>query len=72
MTDRIDPERRAYLWVPPDARRLRGVVVGLQNMLEKPMFEDPTIRQACSDAQLGIVWIAPGFREQIPLLRIWI
>ncbi|MDF3058965.1 MAG: hypothetical protein K0R17_3180 [Rariglobus sp.] len=55
-----DPMRRAYLWVPPGATRLQGVIVGLHNMLEKPMFEDPTIRQACTDAGLGIVFISPG------------
>ena len=51
--------RRAYLWVPPDCRHLRGLLVGLQNMLEKPMFEDPEIRRACADSGLGIVWVAP-------------
>ncbi len=55
-----DPMRRAYLWVPPAATRLQGVIVGLHNMLEKPMFEDPAIRQACADAGLGIVFITPG------------
>lgn len=53
-------ERRAYLWIPPDCRHVRGLIIGLQNMLEKPMFEDPTIRQAAADEGLGIVWIAPG------------
>ena len=51
--------RRAYLWVPPDCRHIRGLLVGLQNMLEKPMFQDPEIRRACADSGLGIVWIAP-------------
>ena len=55
-----DPMRRAYLWVPPGLTRLQGVMVGLHNMLEKPMFEDPVIRQACADAGLGIVFITPG------------
>lgn len=55
-----DPQRRAYLWVPPGCTKLQGVVVGLHNMLEKPMFEDPVIRQACSDANLAIVFISPG------------
>jgi hypothetical protein len=53
-------ERRAYLWIPPDCLRVRGLVIGLQNMLEKPMFEDPAIRRAAADSGLGIVWIAPG------------
>jgi len=31
-------ERRAYLWIPPDCRRVRGVLIGLQNMLERDSF----------------------------------
>ncbi|HEX9046442.1 MAG TPA: hypothetical protein VF988_05390 [Verrucomicrobiae bacterium] len=53
-------ERRAYLWIPPACQHVRGLIIGLQNMLEKPMFEDATIRQAATDSSLGIVWIAPG------------
>lgn len=53
-------ERRAYLWIAPDCQRVRGLIIGLDNMLEKPMFEDPTIRQAAADSGLGIVWISPG------------
>ncbi|MEO5715855.1 MAG: autotransporter-associated beta strand repeat-containing protein [Luteolibacter sp.] len=55
-----DPQRRAYLWVPPGCAKLQGVMVGLHNMLEKPMFDDPVIRQACAEADLGIVFISPG------------
>ncbi len=57
-------ERRAYLWIPPDCQRVRGLIVGLQNMLEKPMFEDPAIRAAAAESGLGIVWIAPGSEGQ--------
>jgi hypothetical protein len=54
------PERRAYLWIPETCRQVRGVLLGLQNMKEQNMFEDPAIRQACADCNLAIVWIAPG------------
>lgn len=39
-----DVERRdgrAFLWIPERCRRLVGVVVGQQNMLEEPVFECP-------------------------------
>ncbi len=55
-----DSQRRAYLWVPPGCTKIQGVVLGLHNMLEKPMFDDPVIRQACADANLAIVFISPG------------
>ena len=55
-----DSQRRAYLWIPPGCTKVQGVMVGLHNMLEKPMFDDPAIRQACSDSNLAILFIAPG------------
>ena len=55
-----DSQRRAYLWIPPGCTKVQGVMVGLHNMLEKPMFDDPAIRQACADANLAILFIAPG------------
>ena len=53
-------ERRAYLWIPPDCHRVRGVLFGLQNMLERPMFEDPEIRSAVAAEDMAIVWVSPG------------
>jgi hypothetical protein len=53
-------DRRAYLWVPPDCQRVRGLLFGMQNMLEKPMFQDAGIRKAAAEADLGILWISPG------------
>jgi hypothetical protein len=58
-TESVSGTRRAYLWLPPDCQRVRGLLVGLQNMLERPVFEDPQIRRACAESGLGIVWIAP-------------
>lgn len=54
-----DPLRRAYLWVPPKVQRVRGVILGVQNMLEQPMFEDDIIRRAAADSGLAIVWLSP-------------
>ena len=53
-------KKRAYLWISPKCHRIRGLLVGLQNMLEEPAFADPIIRKACAQSGLGIVWIAPG------------
>ena len=55
-----DFERRAYLWVPPQCQHVRGIVVGLQNMLEKLMFQNGDFRDACAAADVAIVYIAPG------------
>jgi hypothetical protein len=54
------PDRRAFLWVPPDCKQVRGLVIACQNMLEKPLFERPAFRKACAENDLGIVMIFPG------------
>lgn len=59
-TWQYDSQRRAYLWIPPGCAKVQGVMVGLHNMLEKPMFDDPAIRQACTDANIAILFITPG------------
>jgi hypothetical protein len=52
--------RRAYLWIPPECRRVRGVILAMQNMLERPFMLDPTIRRTCAQEQLAEIWISPG------------
>lgn len=50
----------AYLWIPPAARRVRGLVVTQQNVGEQPFVEHPAIRGACSRKDLAIVWCCPA------------
>ncbi len=52
-------EITAFLWVPPNADRLRGVLVGGQILMEQPFARDPAIRQACTDEKLAIVFFSP-------------
>jgi hypothetical protein len=52
--------RRAYLWVPPDCPKVKGLVVACQNMLEEPLFDHPAFRAACAENGLGIVLIFSG------------
>jgi len=52
---------RAFLWIPPDCKQVRAVVVGQNNMIEQGILEHPVMRATL--AQLGIaeVFIAPIF-----------
>ncbi|MGH7951039.1 MAG: hypothetical protein ACREFE_03845 [Limisphaerales bacterium] len=52
---------RAFLWIPPDCKRVRAVVLGQYNMLEDPILQDREFRKTL--AQLGIaeILIAPTF-----------
>jgi hypothetical protein len=49
----------AFLWVPPEADRLRGALVGGQILMEQPFACDPQIRKACAEEKLAIVFFSP-------------
>jgi hypothetical protein len=51
--------RRAYLWVPPECKQVRGAVVAMANLLERTWLEDPLIREAATAECLAEVWIGP-------------
>jgi len=49
---------RAYLWVPPGAERIRGVLIGGQILMEEHFVADKDVRLACADEQLAIIYFA--------------
>ena len=53
----------AFLWIPQDCNRVRGVVIGQHNMSEETLFHHPSFREAMRDAGLAIVWITPGIDQ---------
>ena len=56
-------ERKAtgYLWIAPDCRRVRGVLVAGRNVPEHWLVGHPAIREACADSGLAILWCCPSF-----------
>lgn len=63
IPDVVSPETdgppRAFLWLPPDCRWLRGIVVGQHNMEEEPILEHPVFRTALRELGFGAIWISP-------------
>lgn len=49
----------AFLWIPPDCQRVRGVVVGQHNMEEEVILDHPVFRKALAELGLAAVWITP-------------
>ena len=45
----------AFLWIPPDADQLRGIVVCGTTLMESDFVRDPRIREACKAQKLAIV-----------------
>jgi hypothetical protein len=50
---------QALLWLPPRAGTLRGLLVGGQLGIELEIALAPSVRQACTDCSLGIVYFVP-------------
>ena len=50
----------ALLWLPAEARQIRGLVVSGQTLMEREMSRDPFIRQACAQQGVGILFMKTG------------
>lgn len=53
---------KAYLWIPPNCKHVKGVIVSLANLLERNWLEDPFVRRTAAEIGLGIIWIGPAQR----------
>ncbi len=53
-------EKTAFLWVPPQAAAIRGVVMGGMTLAEREAARDERLRRACADEQLAIVFLKCG------------
>ena len=53
---------RAYLWIPPAAKRVKSVVIGNDNMLEEPLFSNADFRRTLAAADVAIVFVTPGLQ----------
>ena len=52
---------RAFLWIPPDCRQVRAVVLAQNNMEEQSIIEHPVFRLAMSKLSFAIIWVSPSF-----------
>lgn len=50
----------AYLWIPPSAENVRGLIVTQQNVGEQPFVEHPAVRDVCVRNQFAILWCCPA------------
>jgi hypothetical protein len=50
----------AFLWLPPEAKQIRGVVVAGMTLAEREMVKDARVRKACAGEQLALVFLKTG------------
>ena len=51
----------SYLWIPPACKKVRGIVILSQNVLEQWLAEHVVFRSACAKSDLAILWSCPSF-----------
>lgn len=51
----------AYLWIPENCQKLRGLLILCANVPEHRLVGHPAIREVCMKNDLGIVWCVPSF-----------
>jgi hypothetical protein len=56
----------AFLWIPPQAKQVRGICIGGMTLMEREFAEDAVIRRACADEQLAIVFLTCGLGKVDP------
>jgi len=51
----------AYLWIPEQCTRLKGLLIMCTNVPEHMLVGHAAIRKVCADNNLGIIWSTPSF-----------
>ncbi|MEZ0215702.1 MAG: hypothetical protein ACAH89_01065 [Rariglobus sp.] len=54
-----DGEARAYLWIPENCVRVRGVVVANHNMVEQGIIEHAVMRATLARLGFAEIWVVP-------------
>ncbi len=50
-----------YLWIPEECQRVRGLVIMGTNVPEHMLVGHESIRRACSENNLALIWAVPTF-----------
>ncbi len=53
----------AFLWIPPAAQQVRGILVAGMTSAEREVVKDAQIRAACADQGLAIIFIKSGLGQ---------
>lgn len=57
---------RAFLWMPPESKSIRGVVMAGMTLMEREFAQDRVIRETCARNDLAIVFLKCGLMAADP------
>ena len=46
-----------FLWIPPTAKKIKGILTGIRNMGETTMMENPRIREVCAKYDIAVMML---------------
>ncbi len=52
---------QAFLWIPENCKKVRGIVLGQHNMVEEGMLGNPNFRKTMAEIGFAEIWVTPGF-----------
>lgn len=51
----------AFMWIPPNCKKVRAMVIGQNNMEEFSILENQPFRDSMASVNIGMIWVSPGF-----------
>lgn len=63
-TDKKDRPKSVFLWVPPEADPVRGILASTQTLMEAHMSLDPDVRAVCQEQGIAILFSKTGLPKQ--------
>lgn len=63
ISDETNDFPRAFLWIPPSCRQVKGVIIGQHNMLEEGILENASFRKKMDELGIAEIWITPGIDQ---------
>lgn len=56
-------QRKAFLWIPPHCKQVKGIIVSGHNMIEEGILEDSLFRTEMSKLDFAELWVTPDFAD---------
>src|ERR1700712_34916 len=54
-------QARAFLWIPPNCKKVKAFIFSQNNMEEQSILENPNFRNEMGKLGIAEVWISPSF-----------
>lgn len=54
------PDREGLMWIPPEAKTIRGVLMSGMTLMERDMSRDAQVRKVCAEEQVAIIFLRFG------------